>query len=245
MRLSTILAYAFVGARLLAAQAPATGQYSPIAGPSVTVSKPIIEIELEKQIDDGARATAALNHMEAIKILEDALRKIRSNPSLKKMESDCLVRLGYAYLGPLRLDDALRSFTPALDPAMNCKSRMAMESCADAQYGVGTVQMYKSDFAAAVSNLGKALATYGKAVAGDHPEEFRMKKIVQKAKVEGLLGAALFRTGDKPKAIETLRHSVSQLTIVAKNEKLSQELRNSAHGALLDAQKSLDLLQQN
>ena len=36
-----------------------------------------------------------------------------------------------------------------------------------------------------------------------------MNKIVQQAKVEGLLGAALFRTGDKPKAIETLRHSVA------------------------------------
>jgi len=198
---------------------------------------------MEKQIDDGARATAALNHPEAIRILEDALRKIRSNPALKRLEPECLIRLGYAYLGPLRLDDALRAFTPTLDSAANCKPAMEAERCGDAQYGLGTVQMYKGDFPAAVRNLGKALASYTKAAAGEHPEEFRMNKIVQQAKVEGLLGAALFRTGDKAKAVETLRHSVRQLGIVQKNERISAGLRNTAQAAVLDAQKSLEMLQ--
>jgi len=245
MRYPALLACGLLWVPGWTCQSQPAGGYSPVAGPAATVSKPVVEIEMEKQIDAGARATAALNHPEAIRILEDALRKIRSNPALKRLEPECLVRLGYAYLGPLRLDDAVRSFAPALDTASNCRPRMDAERCAEAQYGLGTAQMYQGDFPSAARNLGKAVASYRRAAAGEHPEEFQMNKVLQQAKVEGLLGAALFRTGDKPKAIETLRHSIQQLGIVQKNERISSGLRDTAQAALLDARKSLDMLQQN
>jgi tetratricopeptide (TPR) repeat protein len=234
MRFSTLLVFLCLSAQAQPAQPVTIG----------TASRPIIELEVEKQINDGADATAALNHPQAIKLLEAALKRIRANPAaLKKMEDRCLIRLGYAYLGALRLDDALRAFTPIIGPTGNCKPKMKLEDCADAQYGLGTAQMYKSDFAAAVHNLGNAQITFGKAAAAD--PETRLHKILQQAKVEGLLGAALFRTGDKPKAIQTLRHSVTQLTDLQKNAQLQPAERNSAQGALADAQNSLKLLLQN
>ena len=109
---------------------------------------------MEKQIDDGAHATAALNHPEAIRILEDALRKIRSNPALKNWRRSAWFGSGMriSAAAARRRAEVLRTHARRRGKLQTEDGRRA---CAEAQYGLGTVQMYQGDFPAAARNLEK------------------------------------------------------------------------------------------
>jgi tetratricopeptide (TPR) repeat protein len=241
-----LTAFILVAAHVLNAQAPPPAS-SPVPQASLMRTKAEMERELDTLVQGAATAKSNGSYASATEILEDALHKVRGNPLLKEHENDVLVRLGYTYMGSQRLDDSMRIFTGLLTPQKHdCKTgSAAIELCADAQYGLGTVQMYKGEFEGAVGMLTKSMASYAKASAGDHTEEFRMIKVKQQADVEALLGAALFRTGKKEKAIDALHHAVSQFTVVESNDKIPESVRAGARTSMKDAQTSLDLLLKN
>jgi hypothetical protein len=77
----------------------------------------------------------------------------------------------------------------------------------------------------------------------DGDEPYRMTKIKQKGDAEALLAAALFRAGQKDKAVAMFRQAITLLKTVADNEKLDPGTRGSARASLTDAESSLKLLE--
>lgn len=227
-----------LAAGVIAAQTPPPQQ-------TITVTKDSAELAAENEIGKGELLTNQQNHAEAVKVLEAVLKTIRANASLKKLEPRALVRLGFAYLPQLKLEEAGRAFTPVLDAASNCRPKTEVLLCADAQYGLGAVHMYKSDFPPAATLLAKSLVTYRAASAAPQTDEGRWYIRKQQPQVEALLGAAQFRAGDKPKAIETFRRAIDHFTRLDKDAQLPDNMRGPNHAALADAQHSLELLLQN
>lgn len=183
----------------------------------------------------------------AVKSFQDALQKLRSVPEMKGDEDSLLVRLGRAYIGARRLDDAVRTFGLLLDPQMEeCRLGVAaVEYCADAQYYIGFVYMQRGKFEGAVPFLTKSMASYARASSGSEFVEHQMIKLKQQAETETMLAATLLRIGSKAKSIDALNHAISQLSTVESNADIQDSIRTSARRSLQDAQKALELARKN
>jgi tetratricopeptide (TPR) repeat protein len=183
----------------------------------------------------------------AIKTFEVALQQLRSIPEMKGEEDSLLVRLGRAYFGARRLDDAVRTFASLLGPRReDCRQDVAaVEYCADAQYYIGFANMQKSNFEAAVPFLTKSMASYGRAAGESEFVEYRMIKLKQQAETEALLAAGLLRIGHKDRAIDSLNHAITQLSTVERNEEIQESIRASARKSLQDARAVLELTLKN
>jgi len=222
--------------------------------PKKTVTLPGFETEMSPAqkavrslIQKGASEERTGDHNSAIRTFQDALQKLRSVPEMKGDEDSVLLRLGRAYIGAHRLEDAVTTFSLLLGPsADDCRSGVAaVEYCADAQYYTGFANMQKGNFGAAVPFLKKSMANYARAGSGSESVEYQMIQLKQQAETESMLAAALLRTGRKQDAINSLNHAISQLSTVEGNEEIQDAIRASARKSLQDAQKALDLATKN
>jgi len=202
---------------------------------------------VQSLIQNGATEDRAGNYASAIKTFALALERLRSLPEMRGDEDSLLVRLGRAYIGARRLDEAVRTFGLLLGPGReDCRQGVAaVEYCADAQYYIGFADMQKGNFEAAVSFLSKSMVSYARA-AGESPFiEYRMIKLKQQAETETLLAAALFRIGRKEPAINALNHAIAQLSTVEQNNEIQDAIRASARKSLQDARAALELTLKN
>jgi tetratricopeptide (TPR) repeat protein len=180
----------------------------------------------------------------AVSAAEEALKKVRGQPALKNREEEVLQRLGTAYQAAQRYPDAVRAFTGLLELRQeDCKPGPSFgERCADAEYGLGTALMYAGDFQAARGHLTVAVAGFSK-MGTDGDEGYRMTKMKHKGDAESLLAAALFRSGDRVKAIEGFRRAIATLRVVESNEKADLAVRGAATNSIRDAEASLGMLE--
>ena len=192
-------------------------------------------------IQKGATEDRRGDYGSAIKTFQDALQQLRSLPEMKSEEDSLLTRLGRAYIGARRLDDATKTFGLLLEPQMeDCRQGLAaVEYCADAQYYIGFADMQRGNFEAAIPFLTKAMASYARAASGSDFVEYRMIKLKQQAETETWLAAALLRTGHKDRAVDSLNHAISQLRMVEGNSDIQEAIRASARKSLQDAQAAL------
>jgi tetratricopeptide (TPR) repeat protein len=181
----------------------------------------------------------------AVKGYEMALERTRE-PALKQREEEVLQRLSAAYIAVGRPADAVKTSRRILAlHAEDCKPGAEwVERCADAQYGLGLAMMHAGDFAGSVAQLTLSTANFGK-VKMDGDESYRMTKLKQRGDAEALLAAALFRSGQKDKAIANFRHAIATLKTVADNAKVDPATRGSATKSMQDAQTSLKLLEES
>src|SRR6516225_6526435 len=137
-------------------------------------------------IQKGATEDRRGDYGSAIKTFQDALQQLRSLPEMKSEEDSLLARLGRAYIGARRLDDATKTFGLLLGPQMeDCRQGLAaVEYCADAQYYIGFADMQRGNFEAAIPFLTKAMASYARAASGSDFVEYRMIKLKQQAETE-------------------------------------------------------------
>lgn len=198
-------------------------------------------------IQKGASEDRTGDYNAAVRTFQDALQKLRVLPEMKGDEDSVLVRLGRAYIGARRLDDALRTFSSLLVPrAEDCRPDVAaVEYCADAQYYTGYVHMQQGSFDKAIPFLKNSIASYARAASGSEFIEYKMIKLKQQAETETLLAAALLRTGQKQSAIDSLNNSIAELSKVEANEQIQNAIRASARKSLQDARKALDLATKN
>src|SRR5215831_17418933 len=171
----------------------------------------------------------------AVRGYREALEKVKSTPSLRTREEEVLQRLASAYIGWQHYPDAVRVSRQILafhDKDCTPESPL-LERCADAQYGLGLALMHAGEFAEAVKQLNASVTSFGKVnMVGD--EHFHMTKMKQRGDVESLYAAALFRAGQKEKAIAMFRKAIATLKVVADDEKLDPGTRGSAKGSLKD-----------
>ncbi|HTS66480.1 MAG TPA: tetratricopeptide repeat protein [Candidatus Acidoferrales bacterium] len=205
----------------------------------------------DRELDDilmkAAQSEAAGDKSATVNLLETALQKTQKNLALKDREPEVLAKLGKAYVALQRPAEAVRTYQLLLDTLkQDCgPASPRMDRCAEAQYGMGTAEMYKGDFAAAATILRQAIASYSVLVKGSVTDEFRMARLKQQADAQSLLAAALFRTGKKPEAIAAFERALQQLGLVEKNPASGDTLREAARTSARDAQASLDLLRKN
>jgi tetratricopeptide (TPR) repeat protein len=203
--------------------------------------------ELEEFLFKSQQAAAVGDHTTAINLMESALQKVQKDPALKDRESDVLGRLGKAYMDGGRPAEAVRTYQ-VLFTALGDDCRPGspgLDRCAEPQYWMGTAQMQKGDFAAAVITLHQATASFAGLVKGASTDLYRMGKLKSQADAQSLLAAALFRTGKKADAIATFERAIEQFSIVEKNPATPETIRASAQVSRKDAQASLDLLKKN
>jgi tetratricopeptide (TPR) repeat protein len=200
--------------------------------------------EVDTLIQQGAKQDRTGDYAAAIKTFEHALDRLRALPEMKNDEDSLLVRLGRAYIGARRLDDAVRTFALLLGPKMeDCRQGVAaLEYCADAQYYIGFCDMQRGKVEAAIPILTRSAGTYGRAASESQFVESRMIKIKQQAEAETLLAAALQRTGSNDRAIAALRHAIDQLTTVEQNVEIQDGIRASARKSREDARTTLNLI---
>jgi tetratricopeptide (TPR) repeat protein len=215
----------------------------PLFDPDVSPAQKAVLSLIQKGTTEDRRG----DYGSAIKTFEGALRQLRSLPEMKGEEDSLLVRLGRAYIGARRFDDATSTFSLLLAPRMeDCRQGVAaVEYCADAQHYIGLAHMQKGNFDAAVPFLTKSIASYARAASGSEFVEYRMIKVKQQAETETMLAQALLRTCHKEGAINSLNHSISQLSTVAQNTEIQESIRASAGESLQDAQITLALAQKN
>jgi len=171
------------------------------------------EKAVQSLIQKGATEDRMGDFAAATRTFELALKQLRDVPEMKGEEDSLLVRLGRAYIGGRRLDDAVRTFALLLGPGMeDCRPGVAAVGyCADAQYYIGFAYMQKGSFEEAVPFLTKSMASYARAAAEESKFiEYRMIKLKQEAETETMLAAALFRLGRKDRAITALNHAIDQ-----------------------------------
>jgi tetratricopeptide (TPR) repeat protein len=202
---------------------------------------------VQSLIQKGATEDRMGEYASAIKTFELALPQLRSLPEMKGDEDSLLVRLGRAYIGARRLDDAVRTFALLLGPRMeDCRLGVAaIEYCADAQHYIGFADMQKGDFKAAAPFLTKSMASYARAAGESEFIEYRMIKLKQQAETETLLAAALLHIGRKDRAIDALNHAIAQLNTVEQNNGIQDAIRASARKSLQDARAALELTLKN
>ena len=181
------------------------------------------------------------DYASAIKTFELALQQLRSLPEIRGDEDSLLMRLGRAYVGARRLDEAVRTFALLLSPRMeDCRQGVAAVGyCADAQYYIGFADMQKGNFEAAVPFLTKSMASYARAASESEFIESRMINLKRQAETETMLAAALLQIGRKDRAIDALNHAIAQLSTVAGNGEIQDAIRASARTSLQDAQAAL------
>ena len=205
----------------------------------------------EQEIDDlmrkGESYTSAKDYATAIGILEQAWQKVQKNPAIHEKEAEVLTRLGKAYVDGQRPADGVRAYQFLLqDIVADCQPASAnLPRCADAKYGLGTAQMYKGDFEAAVVVLRQAVALYDRIVRGSMAEDYRMNKVKLEGDALALLAAGLFRSGHKPEAIATFQQAINMFDAVDKSPKGSADLKASARNSRNDAATSLEMLKKN
>jgi tetratricopeptide (TPR) repeat protein len=223
---------AFAGLSLHAQDAPAQPPGAPTR-----------DQQLSMQLSRADQTKVMGKLPEAIALYEDALAQAKAEPDLNRREEEVLQRLSAAYIAAQRPADAVRVSRRVLGfHAEDCKpGAPGVERCADAQYGLGLALMYASDFAGAVTQLTASAANFGK-VGMEGDETFRMTKTKQCGDAQALLAAALFRAGQKEKAVATFRKAIATLHVVADNAKLDPGTRGSAQKSLQDAESSLKLL---
>jgi hypothetical protein len=105
--------------------------------------------------------------------------------------------------------------------------------------------MQKGNFDKAIPFLKNSMASYARAASGSEFIEYKMIKLKQQAETETRLAAALLRTGHKQSAIDSLSHSIEQLSTVEGNEQIQDAIRASAKKSLQDARNALDLVRKN
>jgi tetratricopeptide (TPR) repeat protein len=204
-----------------------------------------------REIDDllmkAGQTEAAGDKTATLSLLETALQKVQKDPALKEREPDVLAKLGKAYVAVQRPADAARTYRLLLDVLnQDCgPASPRLDRCAEAQYGLGTAQMYEGDFAGAAGTLRLAIDSYSAMVKGSYTEDFRMARLKQQADAQSLLAAALFRTGKKPEAMAAFERAIQQFGAVEKNPASGDTLRAAARTSAKDAQTSLDLLRRN
>jgi tetratricopeptide (TPR) repeat protein len=198
-------------------------------------------------IQKGAAEDRSGDYGSATETFERALQQLRSLPEMKGDEDSLLVRLGRAYIGARRLDDAVGTFALLLGPQMQgCRQGVAsIEYCADAQYYIGFVNMQKGNFNGAAPFLKDSMASYARAAAGSDRVEYQMIKLKQQAETETLLAAALLRIGRKGAAVDALNHAIAQLGMIERNSEIQDAIRDSARKSLQDAQSALQLTLKN
>jgi len=183
------------------------------------------------------------NVSAAIRGYEEALQKVKSTPAIQGREEEVLQRLFGSYITAQRYPDAIRISRRIL--ALHQKDCAPdsewIERCADAQYGLGLALMHSGDFAGAVRELNVSVANFGK-VKMEGDEHFRMIKLKQRGDAESMLAAALFRAGEREKAVAMFRKAIVTLKEVANDQKLDPGTRGSAQKSLTDAEGSLKLL---
>jgi tetratricopeptide (TPR) repeat protein len=200
--------------------------------------------QLSVLIGDSDRTKVMGDPAAAVKGYEEALARVKSEPALKDREEEVLQHLASGYIAAQRPVDAVRVNRRILEfHEEDCKpGAPGVERCADAQYGLGLSMMHAGEFAGAVTYLTQSAENFGKVQAeGDLP--FRMTKLKQRGDAESLLAAALFRAGEKEKAIAKFRQAIASLKTVADEEKLDPGTRGSARTSLTDAETSLKLIE--
>src|SRR5205823_7841758 len=139
----------------------------------------LLETQLDVLLRQADQARASGDHALAAKGLEDALTKVRAQPLLARREDNILMQLASAYLGSQRPAEAVQVYAALLElRTPDCRpGTIAIESCADARYGMGSAQMYAGDFQGALKSLTACIANFGSLAALDGPEDYRMIKI--------------------------------------------------------------------
>jgi tetratricopeptide (TPR) repeat protein len=205
----------------------------------------LLEAQLDSMLRQSDQALASGDNALAAKGLEDALLKVRSQPLLAKREDNVRIRLASVYLAGQRPAEAVRVYAALLELRKpDCRpGTIAVESCADARYGLGTAQMYAGDFKGALDTLTACIANLVSLAALDGPEVYKMIKVKQQADAQSLAAAAWFRTGQKDKAIAAFRKAIEQFGIVERNTKIQEDIRKGARDSARDAKASLDLLE--
>jgi tetratricopeptide (TPR) repeat protein len=193
------------------------------------------------------QAAARGDHATAIRLIESALEEVQRDPALRDRENDVLGRLGKEYLDGGRPADAIRTYQVLLrELGDDCRpGSPRIDQCAEPQYWLGTAQMQKGDFAAAVTTLRQSAASFAVLVKGASTDFYRMAQLKGQADSQSLLAAALFRTGKKADAIMMFERAIEQFSIVEKNPATPDGVRTAAQTSKRDAQTSLDLLKKN
>src|SRR5215471_10856946 len=204
--------------------------------------------EIDDLLTKAGQSGAAGDKTAAVGILEIALQKIQKDADLKSRETDVLNRLGRAYLDAQRPADAVRTYRVMLDgmkSECSAESISSAERCAEAQYNMGTAQMYNGQFAAAVVTLNHAVANFALCIKTSGSPEYRASRLKQQADAENLMAAGLFRSGKKDEGIAAFEHAIQDFATVMKDPAAPPGLRDSAAASMKDAQTSLDLLKKN
>ena len=214
---------------------------------SAQPQQPAPERELDDLIAKSTAYGAAGDKQRAITLMEAALQKLQKDPSLKGRESDVLNRLAKAYVEGQRYPEGVRTYQILLEvlKPLCAPGGGGADQCADAQYALGSAQMYKGDFPGAAATLRLSIANYAVVIKGGYVESYRMGKLKLQADAQALLAAALFRSGKKAEAIAAFERAIQQFGTVARNENTPEALRTSAQASMKDAQTSLDLLRKN
>jgi tetratricopeptide (TPR) repeat protein len=200
--------------------------------------------QLSMLLTEADHAKVLGDHAAAVKGYEDALNRVHADATLKNREQEVLQHLAAGYIAAQRPKDAVRVSAIVLGLHKDdCKpGAPGLESCADAQYGLGLAMMHAGDFEGAVAQLNASVANFGRVpLEGD--EMYRMTKLKQRGDAEALAAAALFRAGQKPQAIAAFRKAIATLSTVANNQKIDPGTRGSAQTSLKDAQSSLAMLE--
>ncbi|MBS1855895.1 MAG: tetratricopeptide repeat protein [Acidobacteria bacterium] len=227
---------------LLLATAAAFGAQQAPSSPAP--QQPSADQTLTKLLMDSDQKKVMGDTAGAIKGYETALARVGSEPAIRNREEEVLQRLSAGYIASRRYQEAVTVSRRilALHQA-DCKPGAPfLERCADAQYGLGLALMYTEDFTQAAAELNRSVANFG-GIGGPGDELTRMNRLKNLGSAESLLGAALFRAGDKEKAVATIRRAIANLKIVADDAKLDPATRGSARKSMQDAQASLNLLE--
>ena len=197
-------------------------------------------------IQKGAAEDRRGDYNSAIKTFQEALRKLRSLPEMKGDEDGLLVRLGGAYIGARRLDEAIRTFALLLSPGMeDCRQGVTPADCAEAQHYIGFARIQEGNFEAAIPLLTKSMGSYARAASGSFLVESRMINLKKQAEAETWLAAALLRTGHKDRSSESLQHAIAQLQTIEGDAEIQDSIRASARKSLQEARAALKPAQMN
>ncbi len=202
--------------------------------------------ELSALMDQAGAAGARGDTAGALRLLDTALAKTKSDPALKGRDSEVIRARGRVYSNAKQYPAAVQTYKGLLESmkAQCVPGNPLAEVCADTYYDLGTAQMYTEDWTGAAASLRKGIPLYQAMQKSAVRADFKMAKLKLEANTQSMLAAALFRGGNLPAAITTYQKAIQEYKTVADNPDSGDGLRMLARQSMANEQQSLNMVMQ-